>query len=250
METEITDIGKVAITPRKDYKNEQTYEWLDVVTHDGASYMCIAEDGCTGIVPTNTDYWQLLAKGGDTGEKGDKGDPGDKGDTGDTGAKGDKGEQGIKGEKGDKGDKGDKPIKGTDYFTEEEKTEFKNAVVAESKEEIETTKNGAIEDINTAKDTAIADYDEHVKDLTERVDILEKRTGHIYGIKRKITDNTASTWERIGDSVGLVANARKATTEAVQNDFSARYPWNEIKTCNIDANGNVTTFIGEPRIRI
>ena len=91
---------------------------------------------------------------------------------------------------------------------------------------------------------------EGIQDLTERVDILEKRTGHIYGIKRKITDNTASTWERIGDSVGLVANARKATTEAVQNDFSARYPWNEIKTCNIDANGNVTTFIGEPRIRI
>ena len=151
METEITDIGKVAITPRKDYKNEQAYEWLDVVTYNGASYMCISEDGCTGIVPTNTDYWQLLAKGGDTGEKGEKGDTGDKGDTG---AKGDKGEQGIQGEKGDKGDKGDKPIKGTDYFTEEEKTEFKNAVVAESKEEIETAKNGAIEDINIAKDTA------------------------------------------------------------------------------------------------
>lgn len=64
METEITDIGKVAITPRKDYKNEQTYEWLDVVTYDGAGYMCIAEDGCTGIVPTNTDCWQLLADKG------------------------------------------------------------------------------------------------------------------------------------------------------------------------------------------
>ena len=86
METEITDIGKVAITPRKDYKNEQTYEWLDVVTYNGASYMCIAEDGCTGIVPTNTDYWQLLA------------------------------------------DKG--------HFTEEDKEEFKKAVVEESKTEI------------------------------------------------------------------------------------------------------------------
>lgn len=86
METEITDIGKVAITPRKDYKNEQTYEWLDVVTYDGAGYMCIAEDGCTGIVPTNTDCWQLLA------------------------------------------DKG--------HFTEEDKEEFKKAVVADSKTEI------------------------------------------------------------------------------------------------------------------
>lgn len=177
METEITDIGKVAITPRKDYKNEQAYEWLDVVTYNGASYMCISEDGCTGIVPTNTDYWQLLAKGGDTGEKGEKGDTGDKGDTG---AKGDKGEQGIQGEKGDKGDKGDKPIKGTDYFTEEEKTEFKNAVVAESKEEIETAKNGAIEDINIAKDTAIADYDEHVETLTSRIADLEEETDDLF----------------------------------------------------------------------
>lgn len=177
METEITDIGKVAITPRKDYKNEQAYEWLDVVTYNGASYMCISEDGCTGIVPTNTDYWQLLAKGGDTGEKGEKGDTGDKGDTG---AKGDKWEQGIQGEKGDKGDKGDKPIKGTDYFTEEEKTEFKNAVVAESKEEIETAKNGAIEDINIAKDTAIADYDEHVETLTSRIADLEEETDDLF----------------------------------------------------------------------
>ena len=64
METEITDIGKVAITPQKDYQNERTYEWLDVVTYDGAGYMCIAEDGCTGIVPTNTEYWQLLADKG------------------------------------------------------------------------------------------------------------------------------------------------------------------------------------------
>lgn len=86
METEITDIGKVAITPQKDYQNERTYEWLDVVTYDGAGYMCIAEDGCTGIVPTNTDYWQLLA------------------------------------------DKG--------HFTEEDKEEFKKAIVEESKTEI------------------------------------------------------------------------------------------------------------------
>lgn len=113
-------------------------------------------------------------------KKGDKGDPGDKGDTGDTGAKGDKGEQGIQGEKGDKGDKGDKPIKGTDYFTEKEKTEFKNAVVAESKEEIETAKNGAIEDINTAKDTAIADYDEHVETLTSRIADLEEETEDLF----------------------------------------------------------------------
>lgn len=246
MASEDRVLGRIGITLKGEYDNNKTYTKLNQVTHQGGSYtLKVAK--AKGILPTNEDYWICSAR---PGEKGDKGDKGEKGDTGAQGPQGEQGIQGIQGEQGEKGDKGDKPVSGVDYFTEEEKTEFKNAVVAESKEEIETAKNGAIEDINTAKDTAIADYDEHVKDLTERVDILEKRTGHIYGIKRKITDNTASTWERIGDSVGLVANARKATTEAVQNDFSARYPWNEIKTCNIDANGNVTTFIGEPRIRI
>lgn len=198
MENEITDIGKVAITPRKDYKNEQTYEWLDVVTYNGASYMCIAEDDCTGIVPTNTEYWQLLAKSGAPGEKGEKGDTGEKGEKGDTGAKGNQGEQGIQGEKGDKGDKGDKPVAGTDYFTEEEKTEFKNAVVAESKEEIETAKNGAIEDINTAKDTAIADYDEHVETLTSRIADLEEETEELFNALD--TEKTSGTELYIEDA--------------------------------------------------
>lgn len=64
MENDITDLGKVAITPQKDYKENAIYEWLDVVTYDGASYLCISENGCTGIVPTNTTYWQLLADKG------------------------------------------------------------------------------------------------------------------------------------------------------------------------------------------
>lgn len=173
-------LGYVGTYPVGDYNAQTEYEYLNVVTHKGSSYVCIKEEGCIAVEPPNDECWQLFAGKGDTGKKGDKGDPGDKGDTGDTGAKGDKGEQGIQGEKGDKGDKGDKPIKGTDYFTEKEKTEFKNAVVAESKEEIETAKNGAIEDINTAKDTAIADYDEHVETLTSRIADLEEETEDLF----------------------------------------------------------------------
>lgn len=173
-------LGYVGTYPVGDYSEQTEYEYLNVVTHKGSSYVCIKEEGCTAVEPPNEECWQLFAGKGDTGEKGDKGDPGEKGDKGDTGAKGDQGEQGIQGEKGDKGDKGDKPIKGTDYFTEEEKTEFKNAVVAESKEEIETAKNGAIEDINTAKDTAIADYDEHVETLTSRITDLEEETEDLF----------------------------------------------------------------------
>ena len=177
--SEDRNMGRIGIVLKEEYDPEKTYTKLNQVTYSGSSYtLKVAE--ATGILPTNTDYWICSSKKGAPGEKGDKGDTGEKGEKGDTGAKGDTGEQGIQGEKGDKGDKGDKPIKGTDYFTEKEKTEFKNAVVAESKEEIETAKNGAIEDINTAKDTAIADYDEHVETLTSRIADLEEETEDLF----------------------------------------------------------------------
>lgn len=85
---------------------------------------------------------------GADGAKGDKGDPGEKGEQGEQGPKGDKGDQGIQGEKGEtgetgaKGDKGDKgdpgtngtdgktPVKGTDYWTDADKTEMVNDVLA------------------------------------------------------------------------------------------------------------------------
>ena len=82
------------------------------------------------------------------GPKGDKGDPGAKGEKGDPGAKGDIGPQGPAGPKGDtgatgatgpKGEKGDPgpqgpagktPVKGTDYYTEGDKQEIVDAVLA------------------------------------------------------------------------------------------------------------------------
>ena len=51
------------------------------------------------------------------GPKGDKGDTGEQGLQGPKGDKGDTGEQGLQ---GPKGDKGDTPIKGIDYFTNED----------------------------------------------------------------------------------------------------------------------------------
>lgn len=53
----------------------------------------------------------------------------------------------------------------------------------------------------------------------------------VYGIKRRLTSNSASSWERINNSVGLVANATKDGTE-VQNDFDNIYPWSKIISYN------------------
>ena len=65
-----------------------------------------------------------------------------------------------------------------------------------------------------------------------------------YGVR---WNGTASTMcDRLGDAVGLVANAHHGTTDYVQNDFDSIYPWSDIKTCNIDADGNVLAYLGEP----
>ena len=49
-----------------------------------------------------------------------RGPKGPKGDKGDTGVQGPKGDKGDTGEQGPKGDKGDTPIKGVDYFTQQD----------------------------------------------------------------------------------------------------------------------------------
>ena len=95
------------------------------------------------------------------GEKGDKGDQGiqgvkgDKGDRGEKGDKGDRGEQGMQGIQGVKGEKGDTgaagkngtngkdgadgytPVRGVDYWTEEDKEE----IIAEVQEDLQNTDN-------------------------------------------------------------------------------------------------------------
>lgn len=65
-----------------------------------------------------------------------------------------------------------------------------------------------------------------------------------YGVRWKGTSSTVC--ERLGDAVGLTAKAHKGSTESVDNDFDNIYPWSDIKTCNIDADGNILAYLGEP----
>ena len=76
---------------------------------------------------------------GPQGAQGPKGEKGDKGDPGTTGEQGPAGEQGPKGEKGDTGPQGPAgpagadgktPQKGVDYYTEQDKQEMVQAVIA------------------------------------------------------------------------------------------------------------------------
>ena len=86
---------------------------------------------------------------------------------------------------------------------------------------------------STTKDKTFASVDARIEELEADVDNIETTRGHVYGIRRKITSNSSSAWERLFDSVGKVANATK-NGGTVQNDFDTLAPWSEIKSCNYD----------------
>lgn len=64
-----TDLGNVSLNPRGEYTPGTEYEYLDLVTFDGGSYICIAELGTTTSIPPesgkNTDFWQCMTIPGD-----------------------------------------------------------------------------------------------------------------------------------------------------------------------------------------
>jgi len=62
-------LGKVAYFNKGAYNSQKNYEINDVVSYNGSSYVSL-NDNNQGNLPTNTNYWSVVA------EKGDKGDTG------------------------------------------------------------------------------------------------------------------------------------------------------------------------------
>lgn len=91
-----------------------------------------ADGGSNVITVTLTDESQVTftVKNGSKGSTGATGPQGAKGDTGATGATGPAGATGATGATGAAGKDGYTPVKGTDYFTEEDKAEIVAAVQA------------------------------------------------------------------------------------------------------------------------
>ena len=67
----------------------------------------------------------------------------------------------------------------------------------------------------------------------------EKEYGVCYDNKTK-----SPTLERVGDSVGLVANIGMGK-ELVHNDFDNIYPWSQIRRCTLNDQGVVTSYKGD-----
>lgn len=60
-----TDLGNISPNPRGEYDPKEPYEYLDLVSYQGGSYLCLAEleTTITGTAPDpgrNTEFWQML----------------------------------------------------------------------------------------------------------------------------------------------------------------------------------------------
>ena len=98
------EVGAIFPLRKGEWSETADYDFLDMVMHDGSSYVCIAEDGApAGTAVTNTTYWAAIAL---RGEQGPKGDTGPQGPTGPTGATGPQGPTGATGPQGPQGPSG------------------------------------------------------------------------------------------------------------------------------------------------
>ena len=61
----MTSAGRILIIPKGNYNAESTYEMLDLVYHNGASWIA-RTNVASGIEPSdaNKDYWQKMAQSG------------------------------------------------------------------------------------------------------------------------------------------------------------------------------------------
>ena len=66
----------------------------------------------------------------------------------------------------------------------------------------------------------------------------------VYGVQRQIS-SSSTEWTRIEGGEGLVANATK-DGGTVQNDFDNIYPWSDIISVDINADGSVNSRYGDP----
>lgn len=102
----ISTLGIVGIKNCGVYDNNTNYEKLNVVTYEGSSYC--AKGNTVGNLPTNTTYWDLLAQKGDAGPQGP---------------------QGIQ---------GPKPVKGVDYWTNEDIADIEAELSSDVSDEVST----------------------------------------------------------------------------------------------------------------
>ena len=104
----IVNLGRIKPLHRGDYDAAASYAELDIVSHQGASYLCVGTDGLQDIPPMDeagglNAGWRRLADRGETGATGPEGPQGVTGPQGETGPQGPQGETGPNGPEGPAG---------------------------------------------------------------------------------------------------------------------------------------------------
>ena len=96
-----------------------------------------------------------------------------------------------------------------------------------------------------AKGKTYANVKERLEDIENSLESIDSSRGHVYGVRRKKSNNTSVAWERIEDGVGLIANATK-NGGTVQNDFDNLSPWKDIISFNLDLEtGKKKAYFGD-----
>ena len=102
---------------------------------------------------------------------------------------------------------------------------------------------------SSSKGTTFNNLNARLDDIEADIDEIEITRGHVYGVRRKISSNSSSAWERLFDSIGKVANATK-NGGTVVNNFDSLAPWSEIKTCNYDLETKkIKAWIGDANFK-
>ena len=220
--------GRVRFVSRGTYNNSTQYYLFDLVDYNGSSY--IAKENSLGNLPTNTQYWQLIAEKGNTGNTGQTGPVGPTGNgiasirkTGTSGL--------------------------VDTYTITYTNGNTTTFTVTNGEDANTT------EITNARSSAIknktfASVDARLEDIEADIDNIEINRGHIFTIRRKITNNSSSAWEVLDDRKGLNVNATLNGNTSVVNELYNFSPYKDIKICDYDITSmRVNAYYGDPTFK-
>ena len=118
-----------------------------------------------------------------------------------------------------------------------------------------TSINANTTEITNARSSAIknktfASVDARLEDIEADIDNIEINRGHIFTIRRKITNNSSSAWEVLDDRKGLNVNATLNGNTSVVNELYNFSPYKDIKICDYDITSmRVNAYYGDPTFK-
>lgn len=244
-----TNIGRVSIVPAGEYSSLIEYKRLTAVSYQGNMY--ISRTDCLGIEPTNEDYWFKATSKGDKGETGATGPAGkdfsiyktypsisameadinnvpegsfvmiasdvEDEDNSKLYVKSETSfvyitdMSGATGMKGDKGDKGDKPVKGVDYFTQEDIDSMVSEITDDANSVFNQNVTSKTNDFNTNASEKTSDFNDN---YTEKLNSINNASTTAVSNVKTAEDTAISNIETAEESA--ISDINTAKTNAIE----------------------------------